>query len=208
MSEVYINPLGAELENSVFYLQNAVKKLKQVDSSAATTEIASLKEKLNYILQEVLGLEHTLDGITNYDTSSIKTQIDTVIVDIDELKKNTRGIEIHERTADPNDDYANDELVINNYRRTLIGTLDDWKFKNTGTCIDFTRDGMLLSSIIGLNEGRMDLANSGISIESTAHVRINAPEVEIRGLKIEKDNSHIKFTDTTNPDRHVTIPWE
>jgi hypothetical protein len=115
MSEIYNNPLGAQLENSVFYLQNEVRKMKQGEPSAVSADLANLKEKINYILQEVLGLEHTLEGITDFGDSSIKTQIQTAMVNSAAALAKTDGITINNEK----------KMTINNSNSLTIGSKAD-----------------------------------------------------------------------------------
>jgi multidrug resistance efflux pump len=124
MSEICINPLGAELENSVFYLQNAIKKIQRTDPAkisadvtSMSAEIAGLKEEINVVLQEVIGVEHILvDGQFNYNDESIKSQIQTALAnsataltDVEELRDKIGGMKFEKLengikltdTADP-----------------------------------------------------------------------------------------------------------
>jgi hypothetical protein len=56
-------------------LNRILKNNGYIDSDAIIADINALKVKLNTLLSEVLGVEHEIDGIHNYDDASLKTQI-------------------------------------------------------------------------------------------------------------------------------------
>jgi hypothetical protein len=121
MAEIFINPLGAELENSVFYLQNAVKKLKESDTAALSADVATLKEKLNYLLEEVIGIENSVEGLNNYDDTPIKTKIDTALAGIQTNVDEIQGIKDKTESITKNGNGT--------YIKTLIPHPDHTEFK-------------------------------------------------------------------------------
>jgi multidrug resistance efflux pump len=156
----------------VFYLQNAIKKIQRTDpakiSSDVTSmsaEIAGLKEEINVVLQEVIGVEHILgDGQLNYNDESIKSQAQTALAnsataltDVEEIRNKIEGIQKVN---------GNVEITSSN-KITIYSTL------NYNNQLEINENGVVLS-----------------------------------GMKFEKVENGIKFTDTADPSHHVTLLWD
>ena len=56
-------------------LNKILKNNGYIDADAIASDLANLKEKLNTLLSEVLGVEHEIDGIHNYDDTTLKAQL-------------------------------------------------------------------------------------------------------------------------------------
>jgi uncharacterized protein YoxC len=212
MTEIFINPLGAEIENSVFYLQNAVKKLEESDTTALSADIATLKEKLNYVLQEVIGIENSVEGLNNYDDTPIKTKIDTALAnsqtngeEIDAIKNKTNCIrkdsnELNLQIASPEDDQVH----------SLVRMQPNFMQITTNA------DGNEVGSIQmggAVDNGYLEISSSKrVSIYSllkySCHIELNENGLFLCEMKFEKTLDGIKFTDTLNANHHVTIPWD
>jgi hypothetical protein len=196
-----------------------------VDLEAVTNDLANLKTQLNSLLSEVLGVEHEIDNIHNYDDTSlkndvnnIKTQIQTAFTNITYLQGQLTGI-----TS------STSELDIKNDALIDISTMDDNK---VGSRVFLTKNQVALQSIDKVNgnnkiHGQIAVGGpndtSGIDISSDFnivianrylqhYIRVKEDVVEIsdvNGVQIAADSDGITFTKLLGPDlqKHVTIPW-
>jgi hypothetical protein len=68
-----------------------------VDVSELTNSLAALKQQLNYLLNEVVGIEHSIDRVHTYDDSNLKTQLTNLVgtnrTDINTLQTRTGTLE-------------------------------------------------------------------------------------------------------------------
>jgi hypothetical protein len=56
-------------------LDKILKNNGFIDTDQINSDLANLKNQLNILLSNVLGLEHEIDGIHNYDDTDLKTQL-------------------------------------------------------------------------------------------------------------------------------------
>jgi hypothetical protein len=78
MSSIY-NDMPRELREKMDLwevLNQILKNNGYVDIEAVTTELNNLKNQINILLSDVLGLEHEIDGIHNYDDGDLNSKID------------------------------------------------------------------------------------------------------------------------------------
>jgi hypothetical protein len=86
MSSISYNPLPGDLQEKLTLtslLNTILKNNGFIDINHINTVINTLKVQINVLLNEVLGVEHDIDAIHNYDDSSIKTRIELNEQDID-----------------------------------------------------------------------------------------------------------------------------
>jgi phage-related protein len=55
-------------------LNKILKNNGFIDSDAILSQLTSLKQQINIVLQDVLGLEHEIDNVHNYDDTDIKSK--------------------------------------------------------------------------------------------------------------------------------------
>ena len=80
-SDTLRSDLPGELREKIKLWEVLNKILKNngfIDADNIIADLANLKEKLNILLSEVLGVEHEIDGIHNYDDTAIKTRLDNL----------------------------------------------------------------------------------------------------------------------------------
>jgi hypothetical protein len=74
-------------------LNKILKNNGYIDADAILCQLEALKEKLNILLSEVLGVEHTVDTLHNYDDTNIKDMITESIQNInDDLTTLLQGV--------------------------------------------------------------------------------------------------------------------
>jgi prefoldin subunit 5 len=73
-------------------MNRILKNNGYLDMDAVYAEINNLKQKLNTLLSEVLGVEHSIDEIHNYDDSNLKQDIATITSDLTSLLNNINSI--------------------------------------------------------------------------------------------------------------------
>jgi hypothetical protein len=76
-SSIY-NDMPGELREKIRLWEVLNKILKNngyIDIDAVTTELTNLKTQINVLLSDVLGLEHEIDGVHNYDDTDLKTKL-------------------------------------------------------------------------------------------------------------------------------------
>jgi hypothetical protein len=85
MSSITYNPTPGDLREKLSLLDILNKILKNngyLDADQINSDIASLKAQINTLLSEVLGVEHEIDGIHNYDDTDIKSRLEDMITSI------------------------------------------------------------------------------------------------------------------------------
>jgi hypothetical protein len=81
MSSIIYNDMPGELRERKRLWEVLDKILKNngfIDADAINTELSNLKNQLNILLSDVLGLEHEIDGIHNYDDAGLKTKLENL----------------------------------------------------------------------------------------------------------------------------------
>jgi hypothetical protein len=58
-------------------LNKILKNNGYLDADQINEDIQNLKDQINILLSEVLGVEHEIDGIHSYDDTDIKSRLDT-----------------------------------------------------------------------------------------------------------------------------------
>jgi hypothetical protein len=241
LSENLRNDLPGDLRDRLV-LWDAINRILKnngiVDTAAIDAKIEQVKTQLNTLLSAVLGLEHTIDGVHNYDDTSMKNQLTTITnnlalarTDINSLQTRTGNLE-----SDVNDletDTAGivgapNELDIYNPGAISLSTMNN----NHGTKIELI-PGQLALTNNGENgsggtvmQGQITLGNNtitgGVNITTDTfillqprtgqgnYLRITPEATEIAGLAITKDpQAGITFTNTTaGSNQSITIPWD
>jgi hypothetical protein len=88
MSSINYNPLPGDLREKLTLLDILNKILKNngfLDADQINSDIQALKDQINLLLQQVLGVEHDIDGIHNYDDTDLKTRLEDMLRSIDGL---------------------------------------------------------------------------------------------------------------------------
>jgi hypothetical protein len=86
MSSIIFNPIPGDLQEKLTLtslLNRILKNNGFIDINHINAVINTLKVQISVLLNEVLGVEHNIDAIHNYDDSSIKTRIEQNEQDID-----------------------------------------------------------------------------------------------------------------------------
>jgi hypothetical protein len=103
MSLTPSNDMPGELReklNLYHVLNRILRDGGYVDVTELQTSLATLKQQLNYLLNEVVGIEHSIDSVHNYDDSNLKTQLTNLTTnvgtnraDINTLQTRTGAVE-------------------------------------------------------------------------------------------------------------------
>jgi cell division protein FtsB len=194
-----------------------------VDVSELTTSLAALKQQLNYLLNEVVGIEHSIDSVHTYDDSNLKTQLTNLTTtvgtnraDINTLQTRTNtlegsisGIE-HDSGLRLKDTSLVDVMAYNSETPTIYSRLRTLPTGATLVCNTGT----------GL-PGQINISNvNGVDIESSLDIYVgkqnghhylritsDANELsDVNGLKITYDNTGITFT-SYDDTLSKTIAW-
>jgi hypothetical protein len=78
MTTIPYNDIPGELREKLKFWEVMNRILKNngfIDIDAINESIQDLKNKVNTLLSDVLGLEHDIDGVHNYDDGPLKNQI-------------------------------------------------------------------------------------------------------------------------------------
>jgi hypothetical protein len=78
MSSITFNPIPGDLQEKLTltsFLNTILKNNGFIGITHINTVINTLKVQINVLLNEVLGVEHDIDAIHNYDDTSIKSRI-------------------------------------------------------------------------------------------------------------------------------------
>jgi predicted nucleic acid-binding Zn-ribbon protein len=67
-------------------LNQILKNNGYLDIEAVTTELTNLKNQINVLLSDVLGLEHEIDDVHNYDDTDLKSKIDGLNTKLESFK--------------------------------------------------------------------------------------------------------------------------
>jgi hypothetical protein len=109
-------------------LNTILKNNVYIDISHINADINQLKDQINVLLNEVLGVEHDIDAIHNYDDTSIKERIGQNEQDIDYIisQLTEHGMEIFELLGKFNGikSLSSSLSLFNQYRLTA-SVLDD-----------------------------------------------------------------------------------
>jgi hypothetical protein len=193
-------------------LWDAINKILKnggiVDFAAIEQQIAQLKTQLNTLLSTILGLEHTIDGVHNYDDTSLKTQLSTLTnnlalarTDINSLQTRTGNVEneVNEITEDitgingkPN------ELSLYNQSEISLSTLTA---NNHGTKIELTPRQLALinngesGSGADFCYGQITLGNGdtdgGLELTSDSYIEIKPKTGQDHYLKLSPTTTEL-----------------
>jgi hypothetical protein len=76
-------------------LNRILKNNRYIDSDHIEADLATLKTKVNTLLNDILGIEHTVDNITEYNDTSLKESIEAVRNDfsvrIEQIRSDTKA---------------------------------------------------------------------------------------------------------------------
>jgi hypothetical protein len=200
-------------------LNKILKNNGFIDAEAITNDLANLKQQINILLADVLGLEHEIDGVHNYDDTDLKTKlqnlntsIEGINSDINNLSNRLSGIST-----------SSSQVAITNLTEVKLSTRDT---NNNGTLVDLSPNQIaLINDFNGVYYGHLTLGGGsttdGISMESDNDIsifqrsgghkmKITANKVEltdVNGLKISYNADGVIITDYTNTNV-AHIPWE
>jgi hypothetical protein len=195
-----------------------------VDVTELQTSLAALKQQLNYLLNEVVGIEHSIDSVHNYDDSNLKTQISNLITnvgtnraDINTLQTRTGAVE-NSLTGIERDNglrikdtalvdvmaYTADAPTIYSRLRTLPASTS--LVCNTGTGLPGqininSTDGIDIESSLNIYVGKQN-GHHYLRVTSDANELS-----DVNGLKINYDETGITFT-SFDETHSKTISWE
>jgi hypothetical protein len=241
LSENLRNDMPGDLRDRIV-LWDAINRILKnngiVDTAAIDAKIEQVKVQLNTLLSAVLGLEHTIDGVHNYDDTSMKTQIATIQnnlglarTDINSLQTRTGNLEseVGEIQGDlAGIDGSANQLSLYNTGEISLSTL----VNNHGTKIDIIPGQIALinngenGSGQTVMQGQITIGNNttegGVNITTDTfillqprtgqgnYLRITPEATELAGLAISKNaQGGITFTNTTaGSNQSVTIPWD
>jgi hypothetical protein len=88
MSAITYNPMPGNLREKLTLLDELNKILKNngfLDADQINTDIANLKAQINTLLSEVLGVEHDINVIHNYDDTDIKPRLESMMTALDDM---------------------------------------------------------------------------------------------------------------------------
>jgi prefoldin subunit 5 len=136
MSSITYNDMPGELKDKIklWELLNRILRTNGfVDLDTITNDLANLKTQLNSLLSEVLGVEHEIDTIHNYDDASIKNDVANIKAQLQTATNNISALQgkINGITSSPT------ELDIKNDAAIDLSTMDG---NNIGTRIVMTRN--------------------------------------------------------------------
>jgi hypothetical protein len=172
MTSITYNDIPGELSERIKLWETLNKILLKngfEDADDIRNDIAELKTKINNLLNDVLGIEHDIDGIHNYEESTLKSDIETirsalsgVSTDINSISLRLNGI------SNTSTEYR----VINNGF-----TLSTRGVEGDGTSIDMTKNQIALSSSDSSQvRGQISVGgsydSSGVSISSDNKIEL------------------------------------
>jgi hypothetical protein len=187
-----------------------------IDSDQINTDIANLKSKLNTLLSEVLGIEHDIDGVHNYNDAPLKNMIvevkgnlfdfvTDINNDINNLAARLNGINITssklsltndsaiEAAVDVGDNKGTRFNMKNFVQVSAIGEDNNGNSTENGQLIlggTTTEAGALLESV-----NKVSLVCSGGSQHSIIIGQAQNTISDVNGLRISSDNDGIIITD-------------
>jgi hypothetical protein len=199
MSSIAYNDMPGELKDRIKLwemLNRILLNNGYVNVDAITADLASLKTQLNSLLSEVLGVEHDIDGIHNYEQQSLKKDIDN----------------IKEQITLTASDIAILTAKVIGYTHTPSQTVVSMMTDNIGSRLVMTQNQVALQSadentisqiaVGGPNDiSGIDIASDNIiSISNRAlqhyiHVKDNITEIsDVNGIKITAETNGVRFT--------------
>jgi hypothetical protein len=81
MTSSLYNDMPGELREKIHLCEVLNQILKNngfVDIAAVLVDLANLKNQINVLLSDVLGLEHEIDGVHNYDDTDLNTKLNSL----------------------------------------------------------------------------------------------------------------------------------
>jgi hypothetical protein len=210
-------------------LNQILKNNGYVDIGVVTTEPTNLKNQINILLSDILGLEHEIDGVHNYDDTDIKSKIDGLNEKLDSFKNdvNSDVNGIIARIAGINN--ISSKISLQNLSNIEVSTMNA---SNHGTRILLTPQQISIqnvseSPIPEVNPIYYGLINiggagttDGITIDSDNPIILNncsgislsvksdkVDVSDVNGIKITYDANGVHFSDFTGI-YYANIPWE
>jgi hypothetical protein len=210
------------------------KILKQngfIDADQINSDIANLKTKLNTLLAEVLGIEHDIDGVHNYDDAPLKNKIvelqgnlvdfvNDINNDINNLSARLNGLNVtSSRLSLTNDSSIEANVVAGDIKLTQLKMTTNFVSMYAST-EDY--NGNIIPKAQLILGGTT--TNDGIDIESINPVSLTCTGgpgamhsiivgqeqvalTDVNGLRIRYDDNGIIITDWGNF-KTARIPWE
>jgi hypothetical protein len=228
------NDMPGELRDKIKLWEVLNKILKNngfIDADNIISDIANLKQQLNVLLSDVLGLEHEIDGVHNYDDTSLKTKLDTLqnTVTTSLASMNTDIESLMTRLTGINTTSTKIELL--NRSRLYLSTFDE-NYNGTelqmlpGQIYMQAREDPVTHGVISLSGGVVDSSNphgnGGVEVLSDNYVNLGLRTdnhyikiektslriSDVNGLVIEPDGTAgVKIRDYAHT-KICHIPWE
>jgi hypothetical protein len=193
--------------------------------------VTTLKTQLNYLLNEVVGIEHNIDDLHSYDDSNLKTQLNNLSTTIEtynenmsEIRDRTETLEI--KTSDIS--HPDNATLISNSIQAIISTSPNLNDNiNAHSQLKLLPTSLNLGVIdSGIIPGQINIINNrsnskGINIMSGMNIDISTSNgqhylrinpntgltvTDINGLKISFNDSGITLT-KTDDSKTVLLPW-
>jgi predicted RNA-binding protein len=202
-------------------LNQILKNNGYVDIEAVTTELTNLKNQINVLLSDVLGLEHEIDGVHNYDDTDLKSKIDGLNEKLDSFKNDVDSDvnRIIARITGINN--TSSKISLHNLSNIEVSTMNG---DNHGTRILLTPQQISIKNVSEspipetnpIYYGSFNIGGAGtddgVTIDSdnpiilnnrsgTHHLSVKSDKVEvsdINGLKLSFDSNKITIIDYTN----------
>jgi seryl-tRNA synthetase len=221
MTAITYSDMPSELRDKLKLQETLNRILKNngiVDIEALEGVVNELKTKLNTLINDVLGVEHSIDEIHNYDDTNIKAELKEITDQIQGVHTNINNI-----TAKLNNitntttklSLKNSSLVEINY---VVNDNDDRSQaiiqpqyillvnkNHTGTFYE----GLNLGGA-STESGSGIMSSNKVTITLLHKIEVTANQTntsDVNGLVFSYTSNGVRINDFTNTN-HVVIPWD
>jgi hypothetical protein len=227
------NDIPGELRDKIRLgdvLNKILKNNGFIDANEINNTILDLKTKVNTLLSNVLGLEHDIDGVHNYDDGPLQNQItelkgnlvdfvNDINRDINTLSSQLTGINTTSSKISLTNAHEIDARVDlggeNLGARIIVSGLDvaiEAIGENPATGDETLKGRIIVGG--GTTLAGIDLSSinniSLANLSGSHHMKITSEQIEmtdVNGLRISSDNDGVIITDYAGG-KWVHLPWE
>jgi hypothetical protein len=193
-----------------------------VDVTELQTSLTALKQQLNYLLNEVVGIEHNIDSVHNYDDSNLKNQLSTLTTTVGINRADINTLQTRTSTLEGSLSGIEHDSGLRLKDTSLVDVTAYTPETNIYSRLRTlpTSATLVCNSTSGL-PGQINISNAnGIDIESSMdiyvgkqnghhYLRIKNDKNElsdVNGLKISYNDTGITFT-SFDDSYSKTISW-
>jgi hypothetical protein len=178
-----------------------------VDLGQIEDSITALKNQLNAMLSQVLGLEHTIDGVHNYDDTSIKSQLATSLTMAQNAQADVGTMQSRVSVLEGTSAQATGDISGLLAKTTNItGTMTGTTIHPSNTISLSTKTGNNHGTSIDLLPGYMTIAqqaDNGSGTDFINQIQLGNGTTD-GGISIGSGNS-ISLYQSQNPSKGITI---